>query len=117
MPRADGRVEAPDPSAVSEHGGAASKFGASEPTKAAQATDVPEAEVSGEPRPEDVREGVVDIVAYTVGALAFVAFGYFTQRDVLTWTRGPFTVVCIVMAVHWIGRRIQVRRGRSGGPG
>lgn len=74
----------------------------------------------GEMRPEDVPEGVVDLVAYTVGALALIALGYFTQRDVLTWTRGPFTVVVIIMAVHWAGRRAQARRksgatGRSAG--
>ncbi|NUU25951.1 MAG: hypothetical protein HOV68_31290 [Streptomycetaceae bacterium] len=66
-----------------------------------------------EVRPEDVREGVVDIVAYTVGALSLIALGYFTQRDVLTWTRGPFVVVCIIMAVHWAGRRIQAARHRK----
>lgn len=61
-------------------------------------------------RPEDVREGVVDLVAYVVGAAGLTLLGYFTQRDVLTWTRGPFVVVCIILAVHWIGRRIQARK-------
>ncbi|WTW94681.1 hypothetical protein OG216_15360 [Streptomycetaceae bacterium NBC_01309] len=66
-------------------------------------------------RPEDVREGVVDLVAYAVGALGLILLGYFTQRDVLTWTRGPFTVVVIIMAVHWVGRRVQARREKVGG--
>ncbi|MEU8134335.1 hypothetical protein [Streptodolium elevatio] len=66
-------------------------------------------------RPEDVREGVVDLVAYAVGAVALILLGYFTQRDVLTWTRGPFTVVVIIMAVHWVGRRVQARREKVGG--
>ncbi|MGW0660828.1 hypothetical protein [Streptodolium elevatio] len=69
----------------------------------------------GEIRPEDVREGVVDLVAYAVGAVALILLGYFTQRDVLTWTRGPFTVVVIIMAVHWVGRRVQARREKVGG--
>lgn len=66
-------------------------------------------------RPEDVREGVVDLVAYAVGAVGLILLGYFTQRDVLTWTRGPFTVVVIIMAVHWVGRRVQARREKVGG--
>jgi hypothetical protein len=74
----------------------------------------PEEAPPDEVRPEDVREGVVDVVAYAVGALALIALGYFTQRDVLTWTRGPFTVVCIIMAVHWVGRRVQARRTKNG---
>lgn len=75
----------------------------------------PPAEDDAEYRPEDVREGVVDLVAYVVGAVGLILLGYFTQRDVLTWTRGPFVVVCIILAVHWIGRRIQARK--TGGAG
>ncbi|WP_436778024.1 hypothetical protein [Yinghuangia sp. YIM S09857] len=72
--------------------------------------ELSEDENEDEVRPEDVREGVVDLVAYAVGAAGLILLGYFTQRDVLTWTRGPFTVVVIIMAVHWIGRRVQARR-------
>lgn len=61
-------------------------------------------------RPEDVREGVVDLVAYVVGAASLILLGYFTQRDVLTWTRGPFVVVCVILAVHWVGRRVRARK-------
>jgi hypothetical protein len=76
------------------------------------AGDDPDAGPDEDPghRPEDVREGVVDLVAYAVGAISLIALGYFTQRDVLTWTRGPFVVVCIIMAVHWVGRRIRAAR-------
>lgn len=77
--------------------------------------DRPDDPQEAEPPPEDVREGVVDIVAYAVGAAAFIALGYFTQRTVLTWTRGPVTVVCLVMAVHWVGRRVRARRVGSRG--
>lgn len=83
-----------------------------EATSEAAAEAAPE---DGEVRPEDVREGVVDLVAYAVGAVALILLGYFTQRDVLTWTRGPFTVVVIIMAVHWAGRRVQARRDKVGG--
>lgn len=82
------------------------------PDQPADEADPPTEDDASEYRPEDVREGVVDLVAYTVGAASLILLGYFTQRDVLTWTRGPFVVVCIILAVHWIGRRIQA--GKTG---
>lgn len=82
------------------------------PDEPADEADPPAEDDAAEYRPEDVREGVVDLVAYVVGAAGLILLGYFTQRDVLTWTRGPFVVVCIILAVHWIGRRIQA--GKTG---
>ncbi|NUP32178.1 MAG: hypothetical protein HOU01_10715 [Streptomycetaceae bacterium] len=100
---ADGGDEQPRPAPPDEPADQA----ADEP---ADEAGPPEEDDASEYRPEDVREGVVDLVAYVVGAAGLILLGYFTQRDVLTWTRGPFVVVCIILAVHWIGRRIQARK-------
>jgi hypothetical protein len=66
-------------------------------------------------RPEDVPEGPVDVLAYAIGAVGLIALGYFFQRGVLTWTRGPAVVIAIILISHWLGTRLLAPRLKARG--